>query len=300
MAPTVMSKLAHAGRHTALTWRYVFNMTPTLAYKFNRQRPSGEAARVLSTLNRDGVAITSATALLGSSPAYDELSVAVDMLELEHAARLADARRQADDPDTVGQKKFVLQLLGEQPLFEPESIYARFALQPPVLKIANAYFGMYTRLRYYDVWHTLTTKTAARESQLWHRDREDHLILKVFVYLSDVDEGAGPFTYAAGTHRKGRLRREPAHHLEGHVRRTSDEQMAEVLPPEHWIKGVGSKGTIIFADTRGFHKGGLARDHDRLMYVCMFTSQASQSKELMRRGQPLLLPRDKELAFALM
>jgi hypothetical protein len=299
MAPNVMSRLARSGRHVGLTWRYLFNLSPTLAYKFNGVHPSGEAARVLNELNRDGVAVTSADKLLGPSSSYDELKTAIDKLELEQAPQLAEARRQADEPDTIGDKTFVLQLLGENPLFEPESIYARFALQPPILQLANAYFGMYTRLRFYNVWHTLTTRTDARESQLWHRDREDHRILKMFVYFSDVDEGAGPFTYAAGTHRK-RLQREPAYHLEGHVQRTRDEQMAEVLGPERWIKTVGPRGTIVFADTRGFHKGGLARDHDRLMYVCMFTSQASQSKELMRRTQLPSLPREKDLAFALM
>lgn len=300
MIPTMLNKLARAARHNDLTWRYLFNLTPTLGYMFKGQRPAGDAARVLTSLNRDGLAITSASALLGSSACYSKLNDAIDRLELEQAAQLAQARRQADVADKIGDKTFVLQLLGEKPLFEPESVYARFALQPPILQIANAYFGMYTRLRYYDVWHTLTTKTDARESQLWHRDREDHLILKMFVYFSDVDEGAGPFTYAAGTHRKGRLRREPAYHLEGHIQRSHDEQMAPVLAPEHWIKAVGPKGTIVFADTRGLHKGGLAREHERLMYVCMFTSQASQSKELMRRAQTHLLPRNKELAFALM
>jgi hypothetical protein len=299
MTPNAMKKLIRKGRHVGLLWRYLFNLSPTFAYKLNGVQPSGEAARALNQLKRDGIAITSASKLLGSPASYDELSASIENLELEKEAQLADARRQADDPNTIGDKKFVLPLLGENPVFDPLSVYARFALQPAVLQIANAYFGMYTRLRYYNVWHTLTTKSEPRESQLWHRDREDHRILKVFVYFSDVDDGAGPFTYAAGTHRK-RLRHEPSYHLEGHVQRSRDDQMAEVLEPEHWIRAVGPKGTIVFADTRGFHKGGLARNDDRLMYVCMFTSQASQSKDLMRRTQPFSLPREKELAFALM
>ena len=56
--------------------------------------------------------------------------------------------------------------------------------------------------------------------------------------------------------------------------------MAVVVPPEKWLKATGPKGTIVFADTSGYHKGGLARERDRLMYVCMFTSPSSQSKEL--------------------
>jgi hypothetical protein len=134
---------------------------------------------------------------------------------------------------------------------------------------------------------------------LWHRDREDFLITKIFVYLSDVDEGAGPFTYARGTHPKGDVRKEPGYSLEGNVRRSTDEQMAEVLAPERWFRGVGPKGTIIFADTRGYHRGGLARERDRVMYTAMFTSQASQSEEFMVKGPHFALPVDAEKAFAL-
>lgn len=299
MAPTVISRLARAGRNMDLTWRYVFNLSPTLAYKFNRPSPMGEAARVLTQLNRDGIAITSAAALLGAAPDYDELKAAVTSLEQAQRREIEQLRARASNSDAIGEKTFVFPLLGEYPVLDPKSVYARFALQPTVLQIANSYFGMYTRLRYYNIWHTLTTTSAPRESQLWHQDREDHLILKMFVYFSNVGPSDGPFTYAPGTHRKGHLRRAPAYTLEGNVKRSTDEQMAAVLSPEQWVTGTGAPGTIIFADTRGYHKGGLARDNDRIMYVCMFTSQASQSKEFMQRKGALALPPEKELAFAL-
>jgi len=102
---------------------------------------------------------------------------------------------------------------------------------------------MYIRLRHYNVLHTITTSGRGSASQLWHRDQDDlHYILKVFVYLSDVDDGAGPFMYAAGTHFKKKLLREPTCFLEdGYVTRSDDTQMAEVIPPKRWIKCVGAK-----------------------------------------------------------
>ena len=51
--------------------------------------------------------------------------------------------------------------------------------------------------------------------------------------------------------------------------------MAEVVPAERWVKGTGPRGTLIFADTRGYHKGGLARERDRLLYTCQFLSKAA-------------------------
>jgi hypothetical protein len=278
----------------------MFNFAPTLSYQLGRNLPSGEAARVLATLNRDGVAVTTVTRLLGEDSCFNELSAAVDTLEHnEFANEIAAKQAGVNDVSIPGKKSFILPLLGEYPELDPETIYARFALQRPILQIANAYLGMYTRLRYYNVWHTFATRSDARQSQLWHRDREDLYIFKVFVYLSDIDEGAGPFTYARRSHPKGRLRRQPGYFLEGNVKRSSDEHMQDAVSKEEWLSCVGPKGTIVFADTQGYHKGGLARERDRLMYTCMFTSPASQSEEFFRRTAPIARPTNKELAFAL-
>jgi hypothetical protein len=142
---------------------------------------------------------------------------------------------------------------------------------------------MWTRLRYYNVWRTVMSLGAAKQSQLWHRDHEDRLILKCFVYLADVDETTGPFTYALGSHPKGHV---PAVEWfdERGVRRTTDEQMARSVPRSRWRSATGSAGTIIFADTRGYHKGGHVQRGSRLMYNCMWTSPASSSREWFDRS----------------
>ncbi len=298
MKAPLLRQLVQAGRKYDLTWRYAFNFAPALSYKLASSALNSEASRVLRDLNRNGIAITSADALLENDNEFRELGSAVEELEQEQASALAAKRAIANDPE-IGQKTFNVEMLGSNPVLDTQSIYARFALQQPILQTANAYFGMYTRLRYYNVWHTFASQAQARESQLWHHDREDRFILKVFVYFSDVDEGAGPFTYATGSHLKRGVSREPDHFLEGGVKRSDDNQMAEVVPRESWITATGKKGTIIFADTRGYHKGGLAREHDRLMYLCMFTSQASESKELFTVPREIKAPADKAASFAL-
>lgn len=289
--PRLLRKITRAARHQEFTWRYAFNLAPSLAYRFHHRPLSGEAARVIETLNRDGMAVTSAQALLGADSLYDELEAAVGESERELAEELAGQRLNSNDVSSLGTKTFIRQLLGSNPEFDPRSIYFRFALQQQTLDIVNAYFGMYTRLREYNVWHTFVTSVQARESQLWHRDREDLLILKMFVYMNDIDEGAGPFTYAPGTHLKGAIHKLPESYDENGVRRSTDEQMAKVVPPSKWVKAMGAKGTIIFADTHGYHKGGHATKRDRIMYTSMFTSPASESRELMARPpRPIRFP----------
>ncbi|MDX2030638.1 MAG: hypothetical protein SF339_08210 [Blastocatellia bacterium] len=294
----VRRKVAYAGRHYTPTWRYVFNFGSAMAWR--REHPSieGEAKRVLNELNGRGVAMTTADRLLGEASCFEELGRAIADLEGEWAERIAAERASANRHD-ASRKTFIHQLLGNHPRLDPASVYARFALQTPILRIANEYFEMYTRLRFYNVWHTLTTEGEARESQLWHFDREDHLILKLFVYFSDIDEGAGPFTYAPGTHPKGTIRRHPGSFLENGVVRARDEEMARVVPQRDWVRAIGPKGTILFADTRGYHKGGLARTRDRILYTCLFTSPTSQAPELFERGPQIELPADRAQAMAL-
>jgi hypothetical protein len=273
-----------------------------LSYRLYGQETTAKAAGVVDQLKQEGIALSSISELFATrdgKSGFDALQVEIAKLA---ATRTIEAKREkvsADKQCKSREKIFNIELLGERPLLDLDNPFARFALQPRLLEIANSYFGMFTRLRYYNVWHTFASQEAPRQSQLWHRDREDFKILKVFVYLSDVDEGAGPLTYAKGSQLSGGLKRNPEHFIEGGVKRSTDEQMAAVVPTEQWFKATGPKGTIVFADTSGYHKGGLARTHDRLMYVCMFTSPASQSKELFERRGQLATPADKALAFAL-
>ena len=293
-----LRNLLRTTRSFELTWRYLYNLAPTLTYRFDNFQLSDEGSRILAGLNRDGVALTSASSLFGSDTCYSDLYSWFEQLRDQHSEALEIARREAASNEGT-KKNFIYEYLGHHPMLAPAEIAVRFALHQRVLEIANAYLGMYTRLRYINVWHTFASLAAARQSQLWHRDREDRYILKVFVYLSEVDEASGPFTYAPGTHGKGNISKLPASFVEGGVHRTSDDQMAEVVPANRWINCLGPRGTIVFADTRGYHKGGLARKSDRIIYTCMFTSPASESEEFFRRPEIVYQPATRGEAFAL-
>lgn len=268
-------------RQNALTWRFVLNLRSTVGHLFGSAALSTEAKRVLAELNQHGIAVTTSESLLGGNCVYQELCSTIGQLEKEQGPRIQTARARAGDANAIGEKTFLHFLLGDKPSIDSASVFARFALQEQILGISNAYLGMYSQLRYYNVWHTLANTGLARESQLWHRDRDDYLTCKVFLYLNDVDEGGGPFTYAKGTHPKGANHAEPSFTLEGTVKRSDDNQMAAAAPRETWVKATGRSGTIIFADTRGYHKGGEARTSDRIMYTCMYLSPASEVREMM-------------------
>ena len=85
-----------------------------------------------------------------------------------------------------------------------------------LLKYAVSEDGALHAEKYYNtVREEFASTRPARDSQLWHRDpANDEHLLKVFVYLTDVDEGAGPFMYAAGTHPEGDVKQQPQSHPE--------------------------------------------------------------------------------------
>jgi len=270
-------------RQTNLYWRYGANLAPTVQHFVGTNNElSDVTSRIVDELNSNGVAIARVEDLLSADVIANLATHTRDLLS-EKAADISDMKAMVDTDSTVGKKTFNLELLGSEPEFDPESVFANLGLSNSLLAIANSYLRMTAQLRYYNVWYTTASTGVSRESQLWHFDREDNYILKLFLYLDDVDEGTGPFTYAPGTHRNGRHRSiKPEFIMEGNVKRTTDEQMAAVYPRENWKICTGTKGTIVFADTRGYHKGGEARTKDRLMFTCMYTSPASQSKDLLR------------------
>jgi hypothetical protein len=171
MIRNALRPLIRSGRNNDFAWRYLLNFAPTLRYQRDRKIVSGEAARVLGVLNRDGVAISSAAALLGSESACDELLEAVTSLQRDLGPKLCAAREEAGSAAEDKEKTYVLNYLGSRPVLDLNSIFLRFALQKPILEIANAYLGMYSRLRYYNVWHTFaTTNRPASSALASHRE----------------------------------------------------------------------------------------------------------------------------------
>lgn len=291
----------HICSRSDFTWRYLANLRPTLEYRKRRQPLTDVHAQLLGALKRDGIVITSIKEMMSDTSLFEELEAAILKYETSLADEISKNRLDVETPGRV--KSYVIALRDTHPILDLRDIFVRFALQPEVLRIANGYFGMLTKLRYYNAWHNIPMQGPPRESQLWHRDPEDRNVLKIFVYLTDVYEGAGPLSYAPGTHVRGILKAVPESRLirEGstNVRRSSDEQMSAVVPKKRWITAMGPKGTVVLADTKGYHKGGLVRDHDRILYTCMFTSQASTSPEQFERRLPIPTCSDRAVAFAI-
>ena len=117
-------------------------------------------------------------------------------------------------------------------------------------------------------------ETDRAASQLWHRDFDDKHLLKAFLYLRDVDEGAGPFEYVPESQPGGRFENVSPWRPMGNGRVPEDE-VARAIPAEQIRTFVASRGTIIFCNTSGLHRGGFATERPRILATATYCSPAS-------------------------
>ena len=149
--------------------------------------------------------------------------------------------------------------------FPSDSIFVRFATQPGIVQLLTRYLGELPIL--VDVILTLSrdTNTELGYSQLWHRDYDDSRTLKVFVYLTDVnDTRDGPFTFLPGqqSDRIGITLRShlPDAKVFSRVERTGTKEM---LGAAHT--------TFVCQTSRCLHMGSrVAPGRSRLMYTATY------------------------------
>nr|WP_315260524.1 phytanoyl-CoA dioxygenase family protein [uncultured Duganella sp.] len=98
--------------------------------------------------------------------------------------------------------------------------------------------------------------------QAFHRDSEDWRYLKVLVYLTDVDDGAGPHVYLHGSH----LTQAPMR-----LRFYSDSEISSAHGADMLLTAIGTRGFCFAVDTAGIHKGAAPALQPRLMLQIQYS-----------------------------
>jgi hypothetical protein len=216
-------------------------------------------APLVERLRRDGVLITNVGSVFSDGRLFEEAAT--------EALRLYEEPREHFDAAAGSKATFLTKLAtGSYPADHP---FVRLALHPNALAIANGYLELRSTLRALDLWLTRPTAGPAIQTQLWHRDGDDVMNVKMFVYFTDVKPAAGPLMYAPRTHPLGSRRRLPEH---DEAARSTDEQLAQVSPRDEWMLCEGSPGTVVFADTCGYHKQLKPEAGERLLLVSHYVS----------------------------
>jgi hypothetical protein len=136
------------------------------------------------------------------------------------------------------------------------------ANSPPLLGLAARYMACKPTISALGLRWSFPLPGASSALQVFHRDSEDWRYLKVLVYLTDVDDDAGPHVYLHGSH----LTQAPMR-----LKFYTDSEIAGAYGAEMLLTAIGPRGFCFAVDTAGIHKGTAPVRQPRLMLQIQYS-----------------------------
>jgi hypothetical protein len=208
------------------------------------------------TIDRDrGIAISS----LQGYPAFE--------------AALLEAKEQIDrrEKDKVPSKGSLDFIASSKKDFDSNSALAKLAIDPNLIVPITLYFGVLPILFGFDINRASSQEILDWSSHLYHLDPEDTSQIKVFIYLTDVDEETGPFTALPAD-----LSRVVAKRFNYKNHRLKDKDVYRAIGYGGEKVCLGETGTAIFCDTnRCFHYGGRIENRERYVLTIYYSLPTS-------------------------
>ncbi|MFS0519227.1 phytanoyl-CoA dioxygenase [Nostoc sp. UIC 10607] len=118
---------------------------------------------------------------------------------------------------------------------------------------------------------------------LWHSDAEDRRIIKIFIYLNDVEQKTGPFEYIPRSLTSlfswNYFRLYYKLWKSGYMG-IDDEQIKSIIPKSAWKSCPGPAGTVIIVDTKNALHHGTIRTEDRSTLFFCYTANPPERPDL--------------------
>lgn len=208
---------------------------------------------LIDTLRTEGVAMTSLQAL----------SIPSTELMLQAANSLMPKIPQST---SHGKNEYVVHATPQQ-ILEHKEIFL-WGLEQRLTNIVENYIGL--PVAYHGAYFRRDIVNPVQvKSRLWHIDPEDRKVLKVIIYLNDVDENNGPFEYIPQVFSSKIISGLKYSH--GYVQ---DKAMEKVISPSYFKYCKGIAGTVILASTGSiFHRGKTPISSDRYTVFFDYTSR---------------------------
>lgn len=130
-----------------------------------------------------------------------------------------------------------------------------------ILNLVSEYLGVKPTISNINCWWSFGDRDVAKEAQFFHRDVDDYKFLKMFFYLTDVNEENGPHIFVKGSHKVNKLLQ---------LRRFSDIEVVENFG-NNIITLIEPKGSCFIEDTYGIHKGQLPVRGKRLLLQMQYS-----------------------------
>lgn len=206
---------------------------------------------ILDSLRHEGVVITSLKAL--KIPSTSLLLASTEKLLPELTAYSS-------------KKNYVISLPLSKLMKFPEVFL--WGLEEQLLNIIENYIGLPVLYHGVHFRREIANRKTIGVRQ-WHTDVEDFRIIKIIVYLNDVDLNGGPFEYISK--HSSSLLLQTLQYSSGFV---SDELIKTIVPISDWKPCTGNFGTVIFSDTRNiFHRAKPPVVADRFSITFSYTSR---------------------------
>jgi hypothetical protein len=141
------------------------------------------------------------------------------------------------------------------------------ANNPKLLNILDNYFNGTYKLDWIWSWWSFADLKNSVGPQLFHRDYETMNFVKVFVYLTDVENNDGSHQIVSGSHNVDKLYE---------IERFSDKSVISNFGSQKIININGKEGTSFIANTFAIHKGFKPKINDRLVLVYLYSTVPSR------------------------
>ncbi len=199
-------------------------------------------AKIVNALERTGIYVTSLESLgIPHTPEFLEAASHI-LLTLKETSNLP-----------VNQNKYQIEAPSDK-LMEHLELY-HWGLNDRLLKIVERYLGLPVA---YDGLTFILSVADGREigQRAWHKDREDRRMIKVCVYLNDVDEEGGPFECLKPEINSLLCNSVPEKDRYKSVFTEEVNALLNAGVADGVQTCTGPKGTVIFVDTaRNYHRG---------------------------------------------
>jgi hypothetical protein len=197
-------------------------------------------ARIVEALKQEGIFTTSLDSLgLPDTEAFLKAAQHIAQNLKEQAARLSP------------EKNYEVHATKEQLMHNPELF--SFGLNDRLLKIVESYLGL--PVAYDGVFCFLSIANGEEYgARAWHRDREDRRMIKICIYLNDVDENGGPFEFLKPEF-NDRVCESIKYPYKSVFLDEMEKMSSDNLASDR-VSCVGKAGTVIIADTGHFYHRG--------------------------------------------
>ncbi|NEU79152.1 phytanoyl-CoA dioxygenase [Nostoc sp. UIC 10630] len=236
-------------------------------WKHSKNLPAlaGSDRNILNALKKDGVCVTT-LADLGLNSTSELLKAAYHQLS------------QMENPNNDHLDERLPQIYTVTGL--PE-FYA-WGLEKRLLSIIENYIGL--PIAFHGVHLRKDFKSKHQfGTLLWHSDAEDRRIIKIFIYLNDVEQKTGPFEYIPRSLTSlfswNYFRLYYKLWKSGYMG-INDEQVKPVIPKSAWKSCPGPAGTVIIVDTKNALHHGTVRTEDRSTLFFCYTANPPERPDL--------------------